>query len=120
MGLSWLEVFILLGLFFMALLTFEILNYQKIPDKAPIKTCENPNQQKDSYKENKKDIYYTQLNVLINEEEDPIVRIAAINAINESDFRTDIAFQRILQNISISLSDKREVKVVALETLSKI
>lgn len=125
MGLSWLEVFILLGLFFMALLTFEILNYQKIPNKTPIKTCENLNQQKNSYeetliKENKKNIYYTQLQVLRTEKEDPNVRIAAINAIYKSDYRKEKGFQDSLQNISGNLSENEKVRVIALETLSKI
>lgn len=119
------EVFYLCGLFLIALLIFEILMFQKIPDKTPIKNREKLSPQQNTYeetllKENKKNIYYTQLLVLSRQEEDPDVRIAAINAICNSDYRKEKGFQDSLQNISGNLSENGKVKVVALETLSKI
>lgn len=99
--------------------------FQKIPDKTPIKKCEKLNPQQNTYeetllKENKKNIYYTQLLVLSRQEEDPDVRIAAINAIYSTEYRTERGFQYSLQHISSNLSENGKVKAVALETLSKI
>lgn len=93
-------------------------------DKKPAKNCKLSSRQETSFEKpydtNKNNIYYTQLNALGRRDEDPDVRIAAINAIYSTEYRAERDFQYRLQNIAGDLSENSKVKAVALATLSKI